>query len=160
MDVVDRETRSRVMAAVRSTGNRSTELALIKVLRAYGVTGWRRKSPLLGKPDFVWPRPKVALFIDGCFWHGCSRHCRLPATNKSYWVKKVARNKQRDRLVRRELQKQGWKIMRVWEHEVKLPKNLIRKLRLMLEKSNRRADRLLVDGLLPLIMAALLSKLS
>jgi len=129
MDVLDREARSRVMASVRSSGNRSTELAVIQVFRTNGVSGWRRKWPILGKPDFVWPRLKVALFIDGCFWHGCRYHCRLPATNKHYWIRKIVGNRARDRHICRELRKRGWRAVRVWEHEIKSPDRLVDKIR-------------------------------
>lgn len=138
MDVVDRQTRSQIMARVRSTGNRSTELAIIKVFRAYRISGWRRRWPIVGKPDFVWPRLNVALFIDGCFWHGCPSHCRLPATNKRYWIAKIKNNQKRDRSVRRELQNKGWTILRVWEHEIKHPEKVISKVRnaLLIEQAS------------------------
>lgn len=77
-DVFTKKKRSQIMAAVRSTGNRTTELRLASILRANGITGWRRHQPLPGKPDFVFRRERLAVFADGCFWHGCPRHLRMP----------------------------------------------------------------------------------
>ena len=73
VDKYDKATRSRMMAAVRSRGNRSTEVRLAKLLRKHRLSGWRRQYPIPGTPDFCWPKSRVALFVDGCFWHGCPR---------------------------------------------------------------------------------------
>ena len=106
------------MAQVKSSGNRSTEAALLAVLRENGITGWRRNYPLFGKPDFVFPSSQVAVFVDGCFWHGHPRKCRVPKAHRSYWMKKIARNVARDRTVTRTLRKKGWKVLRIWEDSV------------------------------------------
>lgn len=86
-----------------------------------------RKSPskYLGKPDLVIKKGKAVIFIDSCFWHGCKKHCRVPAARRSYWVEKIAKNVERDRKVARLYKKQGWKVFRVWEHEIKLDKDKI-----------------------------------
>lgn len=118
MDTVSAQVRSKIMARVKSSGNRSTELALASLLRKHGMSGWRRKYPILGKPDFVFPNHFVAVFVDGCFWHGHPTRCRLPKNNKSYWRRKIKRNKVRDRLVTRALRKKGWKVVRIWENEI------------------------------------------
>ncbi|MEY4940324.1 MAG: hypothetical protein RIQ93_2059 [Verrucomicrobiota bacterium] len=107
------------MAAVRSTRNQSTELRLMALLRGLGITGWRRGSLLPGRPDFVFPATRVAIFVDGCFWHGCATHCRLPASNREYWASKVAANRCRDRRNARTLRQLGWRVLRVWEHELR-----------------------------------------
>ena len=70
-DVFSKKKRSQVMAAIRSKGNKTTELRLASILRAHGISGWRRHQPLFGKPDFVFRRERLAVFVDGCFWHGC-----------------------------------------------------------------------------------------
>ncbi|MCX7019447.1 MAG: very short patch repair endonuclease [bacterium] len=106
------------MAQVKSTGNKSTEQALRATLREHGITGWRRSYPLLGKPDFVFPSAKVAVFVDGCFWHGHPRKCRVPKANRPYWVRKIARNVARDQHVTRTLKEKGWKVVRIWEDSV------------------------------------------
>lgn len=135
MDKVDPQTRSRVMAAVRSSGNRSTEIAMIRLFRQHRITGWRRHWPLTGKPDFAWPKQQVALFVDGCFWHGCPEHCRMPEANNAYWVKKVAGNQRRDKKVSRKLRQDGWQVLRIWEHEVKAnPVKAAMRIRSLLDK--------------------------
>src|SRR5205807_9433803 len=80
------------------------------------IRGWRRHPRLFGKPDFVFPRQKIVLFVDGCFWHGCPRpkHAPLPKNRADWWAKKLAQNKLRDRIVTRTLQSQGWRVIRVW----------------------------------------------
>jgi DNA mismatch endonuclease (patch repair protein) len=142
-DVFTKAKRSQVMARIRSRGNKDTELALIRVFRAEGITGWRRhqrircnvqrstsnverselgvgrwKSSLSVRPDFVFPRLKLAVFVDGCFWHACPGHCRMPAGNRAFWRAKLARNQARDRLVTRTLRRAGWRVLRIWEHEL------------------------------------------
>lgn len=107
------------MAAIRSTGNKATELRLIQVFRAHRITGWRRGSKLPGKPDFVFPKLKTAVFVDGCFWHGCPRHGTQPTTHAQFWRDKIAANKARDRRVNSALRKRGWRVLRVWEHELR-----------------------------------------
>lgn len=134
MDNVSKETRSKVMAAVRSSGNQSTEVALATLLRDSGVTGWRRKWRLHGQPDFVWPKQRLALFVDGCFWHGCSKHCRIPASNREYWERKIANNQTRDRRTTRELRQAGWVVLHVWEHSLKhSPNRVIGRIRKALQ---------------------------
>jgi DNA mismatch endonuclease (patch repair protein) len=116
--IVTKEGRSAVMSAIRSHGNRATELKLVDIFRRSGIHGWRRKQKLFGKPDFVFRRERVAVFIDGCFWHGCPHCYRRPTSNCHYWDGKFLRNKQRDRLVVRALRKLGWKVLRIWQHEL------------------------------------------
>jgi DNA mismatch endonuclease (patch repair protein) len=117
-DTVSRKKRSQIMSAVRSTGNKATEAVFITILRKGGISGWRRKFRLRGKPDFVFPKQKTAIFVDGCFWHGCTKHCRMPKGNSGYWKPKISRNKARDRVVTRDLRRAGWRVVRVWEHEL------------------------------------------
>jgi len=114
-DVFTRAKRSAVMARIRSSGNRATELRLIALMRDRGITGWRRNAPVFGKPDFVFRRERVAVFVDGCFWHGCPKHATKPATRAGWWAAKLARNKARDRTVTRFLRKAGWRVLRIWE---------------------------------------------
>jgi DNA mismatch endonuclease (patch repair protein) len=81
-DVFTKKKRSQVMAAIRSTGNRANELRLAAIFRAHGITGWRRHQALPGKPDFVFRRERLAVFVDGCFWHGCRWHKNCPQQGK------------------------------------------------------------------------------
>jgi len=115
-DIFSKEKRSAVMAAIRSRGNRATELKLMALLRKHRITGWRRGFPLFGKPDFVFPALKLAVFVDGDFWHGHPTRSRVPATRKKFWAAKINRNRTRDRLVTRTLRSNGWRILRIWEH--------------------------------------------
>jgi DNA mismatch endonuclease (patch repair protein) len=107
--------RSERMSRVRSKGNRQTELRLIELMRERRITGWRRGAKLLGRPDFVWWRERIALFVDGCFWHGCPKHARVPKSKLDFWAPKLIANKARDRKVNRGLRRAGWRILRIWE---------------------------------------------
>jgi DNA mismatch endonuclease, patch repair protein len=117
-DVFTKTKRSEVMSRIRGRGNKDTELALIKLFRQHHITGWRRNQPIFGKPDFIFPAAKLAVFVDGCFWHGCPRCYRRPESNRKFWDAKVARNRERDREVSRELRRLGWRVVRVWEHDL------------------------------------------
>ena len=117
-DIFTKAKRSEVMSRIRSRGNKDTELALIQVFRAQGITGWRRHQAVFGKPDFVFPKLRLALFVDGCFWHACPLHTTKPRNNAAFWRKKFAANQTRDRLVTRTLRARGWRVLRIWEHEL------------------------------------------
>lgn len=118
MDVFSKTKRSQVMSHVRGAGNRDTELALIHIFRTHRITGWRRRQRIFGKPDFVFIKLRTAVFVDGCFWHGCPLHGRTPKSNKAFWRVKFTVNTARDRLVDRTLKAKGWTIIRIWEHEL------------------------------------------
>ncbi|MGO9245727.1 MAG: very short patch repair endonuclease [Verrucomicrobiia bacterium] len=118
-DVLSKQKRSQVMGAVHATGNRDTELRLVAILRKHRITGWRRHLNLPGKPDFAFPTVRLAVFVDGCFWHGCRWHCRMPKSRQSFWRPKLARNKARDGEVGRLLRKRGWLVLRFWEHSLR-----------------------------------------
>ena len=117
-DVFTKAKRSDVMSRIRGRGNKDTELALIRIFRAHRITGWRRHRPVFGKPDFVFPRLRIAVFVDGCFWHGCPQHATKPRNNAAFWQRKFTANKARDRLVTRTLRSRGWRVLRIWEHEL------------------------------------------
>lgn len=117
-DWLSPEQRTRNMSSIRSKGNASTELRLLRMLRTARISGWRRHQPLPGKPDFVFKAQRVAIFVDGCFWHGCPKCYRLPRDNRRYWKSKVESNKSRDRRCSGELRKLGWRPIRFWEHSL------------------------------------------
>ena len=117
-DIFTKAKRSQVMSRVRSRGNRTTELALVKLFRERGITGWRRNQRVFGKPDFIFKKARLAIFVDGCFWHGCPRHATFPVTRRAFWLKKFAANRARDRRVNRELRRLGWRVVRMWEHQL------------------------------------------
>jgi len=127
MDIFSRKTRSRVMAAIHSRGNRNTELRFAEILRRNGITGWRRHQRLAGSPDFAFPAFKLAVFIDGCFWHGCPVHGRRPQSNRNYWLPKLARNRARDKATTKVLRRKGWLVIRIWEHELPFEKKTVRR---------------------------------
>lgn len=134
-DVFTKAKRSQVMSRIRGRGNKDTELALAKLFRAHGITGWRRHQNMFGKPDFLFREARLALFVDGCFWHGCPRHCKLPTGNRAFWEKKLSANQERDRRVNRQLRKLGWRVIRIWEHDlVRNADRSIRKVQLALDK--------------------------
>jgi DNA mismatch endonuclease (patch repair protein) len=114
--------RTKTMRAVKATRNRSTEMAFRMALVRGGFRGWsNHPKDVQGRPDFFFHAERLALFIDGCFWHGCP-HCRgghIPRTNNQYWVAKIHGNKDRDRKVNRVLRSGGVKVIRFWEHELK-----------------------------------------
>jgi DNA mismatch endonuclease (patch repair protein) len=131
-EVISKSKRSQIMAAIRSHGNKATELKLISIFRAQGIKGWRRHSDLPGKPDFAFSKLRLALFVDGCFWHGCRWHCRMPKTRVEYWKPKIARNKRRDSEIRKQLRSLGWRVVRIWEHSLKKQGNAVTQLCAML----------------------------
>lgn len=105
------------MAAVKSRGNASTELAFVNYLRERNISGWRRHTKINGiRPDFVFKHKNIAVFIDGCFWHACDIHLTLPATNRLFWAEKIKKNVARDKAQRKALRKNGWKVYSIWEH--------------------------------------------
>lgn len=127
-DVFTKAQRSRCMSAIRGKGNKDTELRLILIFRRCGIRGWRRNQPLPGKPDFLFRKERAAVFVDGCFWHGCRAHLRMPQGNREYWVAKIGRNAERDKRITRILRRKGWAVVRIWEHELKQPERVARKI--------------------------------
>ena len=163
-DVFTKSKRSDVMSRIRSRGNKETEVALARLLRAHGITGWRRHVQIVLKakvavtavskrpppeggtpngtglrsfrvrPDFVFKKARLAVFVDGCFWHGCPRHATRPKNNRVFWERKLSGNRQRDRLVNRMLRRAGWRVVRIWECALaKRPQAGIERIRRALE---------------------------
>ncbi len=128
-DVFTKAKRSQVMSRIRGRGNRGTEIALMLLLREHRICGWRRHSSLFGKPDFTFRKQRLAVFVDGCFWHGCPKHSTMPANNRAFWTKKLLGNQIRDRLVTRTLRNDGWRVVRIWEHEFRKPAGVVAKVR-------------------------------
>ena len=140
-DVFTKEKRSHVMSRIRGRGNKDTELALMKLFRLHRIAGWRRNRPLFGKPDFVFHALKIAVFVDGCFWHGCPKHCNAPVNNREFWQNKLAMNKSRDRKVNRVLRKQGWQVLRIWEHDLsKEQERCVAKVLAAIKSATPKAD--------------------
>jgi len=117
VDTVSKQKRSEIMSKVKSRDSKIE----IEFRKAIWKAGFRyRKNPpkYFGKPDLVLKKYKTVIFVDSCFWHGCKKHCRLPATRKKYWTKKIERNRKRDQEVNRYYRKIGWRVIRVWEHDL------------------------------------------
>lgn len=106
------------MSKVKSKDTKP-ELILRKKLWEKGIKNYRTNSKLFGKPDLVFSKSKVAIFIDGCFWHKCPYHFREPKSHIDYWAPKISLNVRRKDLVNRRLKKEGWKVIRIWEHSIK-----------------------------------------
>ena len=112
----------KVSGAMRSMPEHSTgpEMAVRRLLYRKGVR-YRIQYPVPGAPrrtiDIAFPGRKIAVFIDGCFWHGCSEHRNIPAHNRDWWQKKIDENRSRDRDTDEKLRKAGWEIFRFWEHD-------------------------------------------
>ena len=118
-DVMTVAQRSALMGRIRGRGNESTEKLLARLLRAANLAGWRRHAAVPGRPDFVFRREKVAIFVDGCFWHGCPKHFQAPKARAEFWRTKIDGNKLRDLRVSRLLRQRGWFVIRIWEHALK-----------------------------------------
>ena len=132
--------RSKLMARIRSRGNKTTEKLFSSLLRKNRIAGWRRNSDVTGHPDFIWPTKRVSVFIDGCFWHGhtCGKNIK-PKTNAALWQIKIAGNKARDAKTNRKLRRNGWSVIRIWECRLaNNPANAIGRIRHALRVKRKR----------------------
>lgn len=129
--------RSRSMAAVKGKNNSTTERLLRMALVRSGIRGWIIHANLPGKPDIYFPKGKLAVFLDGCFWHGCSKCGHVPKTNTLFWETKIKRNRQRDQKNSRLLRGQGFYVIRAWEHALQKPRGLA----LLLDRIKRATGR-------------------
>lgn len=118
-DIFPEDKRSLVMKAVKSKNTKTTELALMKIFKEYRINGWRRTYPLVGKPDFVFREKRIAVFVDGCFWHGHDCRNVTPENNAEFWAKKREYNKAHDQFITDTLKEKDWKVIRIWECELK-----------------------------------------
>ncbi len=142
MDTVDKPTRSRTMRAVKSKGNRSTEARLRALLARRGVRGWKvQAAQVRGSPDFIFPSERVAIFVDGCFWHGCPRCYRRPSSSRTYWDAKVQRTITRDNRNRARLRREGWSVLRLWEHALAEPDRVLARIHAALDRRRSASTR-------------------
>lgn len=135
MDVYDKAKRSYVMSRIRGRDTKA-EILLRKFLCRENLKGYRIHRRLPGRPDISYGRYRLAIFIDGCFWHGCPI-CKipLPNSNKLYWHPKLRKNRIRDGITNRSLRRMGWQVVRFWEHEVKeKPSKCIEQIIRLIEK--------------------------
>jgi len=117
MDTVSKKKRSEIMSRVKSK-NSKIETLFRKELWKAGLRYRKNSGRYFGKPDIVLPKYKTVIFVDSCFWHGCKKHCRIPTARRKYWMAKIERNTARDKEVSKHYGEQGWKIFRVWEHNI------------------------------------------
>ena len=118
MDNLTKEQRRKNMQNIRSTGT-APERAVMVALKQRKIYFAAYVQDIVGKPDIVFRRKKVAVFIDSDFWHGHPKRLIIPKSNPEYWIPKLERNRKRDKLVNKELRKQGWKVIRLWEYDIK-----------------------------------------
>lgn len=130
--------RSVAMGKIRSRNNRTTELRLRMALIREGLGGWVLHPDLPGRPDFFFARERLAVFVDGCFWHGCKTCGHVPKTRSRFWGAKIERNRQRDKNTSRALRSSGIRVLRVWEHSLTRNESLrkiVRDIRRLLAKA-------------------------
>ncbi|MDO8872893.1 MAG: very short patch repair endonuclease [Methanoregula sp.] len=134
-DVLNEQQRKHNMSRIRGK-NTGPEIKLRKMLWSHGIRGYRIHHNMPGKPDIVFIKKKIAIFIDGCFWHKCPIDFQEPETRKEFWMKKINSNVERDKKITKKLQEEGWTVIRFWEHEVrKKPEEVIEKILLLLHHS-------------------------
>jgi DNA mismatch endonuclease, patch repair protein len=118
MDKLTKKQRSECMSHIKGKDTGLEMIFRISV-RQLGIRGYRLYPKIIGRPDMYFPKHKIAVFIDGCFWHGCPRCNSIPATNTGFWEKKIEKNRLRDKAVRIELRKLGIQMIRFWGHEIR-----------------------------------------
>jgi DNA mismatch endonuclease, patch repair protein len=134
-DVLTKDQRAYNMSMIRGK-NTGPEIKLRKLLWSQGIRGYRIHYNLLGKPDIVFTKNKIAIFIDGCFWHKCPVDFQEPEIRKEFWMKKINSNVERDKKVNEYLKAEGWVVVRFWEHEIKRnPDNVVKKIKEILNES-------------------------
>jgi DNA mismatch endonuclease, patch repair protein len=134
-DVLTPEQRKKNMSHIRGKNTRP-EIKLRKLLWSQNIRGYRIHYNLPGKPDIVFIKKKIAIFIDGCFWHKCPLDFQEPETRKEFWMKKINSNVERDERTTKSLQEDGWKVLRFWEHDVrKKPEDVVEKIFRTLQNS-------------------------
>ncbi len=115
-DVHTKKQRSYNMSRIKASETKA-ELKLKPFMKLLGFAYQPKK--ITGKPDFANRRQKIAVFVDGCFWHKCPEHYKEPKSNKKFWKEKINKNVERDKQTTKRLKKDGWKVIRVWEHKIK-----------------------------------------
>nr|WP_172649152.1 very short patch repair endonuclease [Bradyrhizobium elkanii] len=140
MDVLTPRQRSHCMSRIRGRDTKP-ELILRRALWSAGLR-YRLHHKVTGRPDIAFPGSRVAVFCDGCFWHGCPDHSVSPKTNASFWRSKIGKNRARDERVAAALTAEGWKVIRFWEHEIKSdPEKLAARVKCIVRKPGGRGRR-------------------
>ncbi len=123
-DKFSKDVRSNIMSSIRSK-NTQPELAVRKIIWSKGKRYRVHDRTVFGTPDISHKGKKLAVFIDGCFWHGCKKCCTVPQTNTTFWINKIHNNQKRRRKVAARLKFDGWNMITFWEHEIKTNPNLV-----------------------------------
>jgi len=140
MDVLNPRQRSYCMSQIRDRDTKP-EMMLRKALWSAGLR-YRLRHKVTGRPDIAFPGSRVAVFCDGCFWHGCPDHSVSPKTNSSFWKAKIGKNRARDERVAAALRDEGWTVIRLWEHDIKShPGKLADHVKRTLRKAARRGRK-------------------
>jgi len=140
VDVHTKKQRSYNMSMIKGK-NTKPELSLRKLLSSKKVRGYRLNYKLPGKPDIVFGKYKIVIFIDGCFWHRCPKCFIEPENNKNFWKSKIKGNVKRDKIVNKILKKEGWQVIRIWEHLLrKTPNYAYKEIIRVLEKRGYKHD--------------------
>lgn len=141
-DVLNKKQRSYNMSRIGSK-NTSLEKKIINLLSLYKIRGYKKHDKLPGNPDIVFQKRRLAVFIDGCFWHKCPRCFQEPATRRQFWLNKINGNVRRDKNVNRTLKKNKWVVLRLWEHEIrKRPERAFKKIVKQLNVSRDKKPKL------------------
>ena len=140
-DIYSTEKRSTIMRSVKPKNNKSTELRLLSFFKEHGIKGWRRQYNVKGHPDFVFLSDRIAVFVDGCFWHGHDCRKIQPEQNREFWIAKQKRNQQRDAETTALFEARGWTVIRIWECELKKKNAVIlcEKLQPVLERKQSKS---------------------
>lgn len=140
-DVFSSEERSKIMKKVSSKRNKSTELRLIELFHEYRIHGWRRGYNVKGHPDFVFLDKRLAIFVDGCFWHGHDCRNTRPKQNFDYWEEKRRKNLQHDIETNLLFEARGWTVIRIWECSIKktIPVEVLNAL--MMNNGNEKSGK-------------------
>lgn len=110
---------NKTMQSVKGKGNKTTEMRFCASLSANRIRGWEKNNTkVLGKPDILFPTKKIAIFLDGCFWHGCPTCGHIPKKNNQFWKLKIDLNRRHDNYISLSLTEQGFRVLRFWEHEI------------------------------------------
>jgi DNA mismatch endonuclease (patch repair protein) len=142
-DVLTPAQRKLNMSRIRGKDT-SPEIRIRKLLFSKCIRGYRVNYKLIGKPDIVFVKKKVAIFIDGCFWHKCPIHFQEPSTRKEFWLEKINRNVERDNLINLKLKEAGWEVIRIWEHKVREdPELVVREIIARLNSLNKSSSKTL-----------------
>lgn len=139
MDNLTREQRTKNMRNIRSA-NTKPERLIAKELRKRKIYFAAHVKTIFGKPDFVFRRKKVVVFVDSDFWHGHPKRCIQPKSNVDYWVQKIDRNRMRDIIVNKKLADTGWHVIRIWEYDIK--HNISREINKILKAIGRQETHL------------------